>query len=91
MNYQARPEAFFESLKTFVADTSRNDAAFYAKDIRKYFRLHPMQLKRFLDELEGRGFIKCRSRHIKRVMNMKCLYGMITSSCNLELMHWISC
>ena len=60
-----KTRSFFESLKTFIADTSRNDAAFYAKDIRKYFRLHPMQIKRFLDELEGRGFIKCRSRHMK--------------------------
>jgi hypothetical protein len=24
-----------------------------------------MQLKRFLDELEGRGFIKCKSKHMK--------------------------
>ncbi len=24
-----------------------------------------MQLKRFLDELEGRGFIKCTSKHMK--------------------------
>ena len=60
-----KTRSFFESLKTFIADTSRNNAAFYAKDIRKYFRLHPMQIKRFLDELEGRGFIKCRSRHMK--------------------------
>ena len=60
-----KTRSFFESLKTFLADTSRNDAAFYAKDIRKYFRLHPMQIKRFLDELEGRGFTKCRSRHMK--------------------------
>jgi len=60
-----KTRSFFESLKTFLADTSRNDAVFYAKDIRKYFRLHPMQIKRFLDELEGRGFIKCRSRHMK--------------------------
>ena len=39
--------------------------SFYAKDIRKYFSLHPMQLKRFLDELEGRGFIKCKNRSNK--------------------------
>ena len=56
---------FFESLKTFLKDNRQNDSVFYAKDIRKYFRLHPMQLKRFLDELEGRGFIKCRNRHMK--------------------------
>jgi len=56
---------FFESLKTFLKDTRKSDPVFYAKDIRKYFRLHPMQLKRFLDELEGRGFIKCRNRHMK--------------------------
>lgn len=60
-----KTRSFFESLKTFLKDTRKNDPVFYAKDIRKYFRLHPMQLKRFLDELEGRGFIKCRNRHMK--------------------------
>lgn len=56
---------FFESLKNFLAEMQSGCSVFYAKDIRKYFRLHPMQLKRFLDELEGRGFIKCKSKHMK--------------------------
>ena len=56
---------FFESLKSFLTEMQKGSAAFYAKDIRKYFRLHPMQLKRFLDELEGRGFIKCKNRSNK--------------------------
>lgn len=53
---------FFESLKTLLGQSQNSSRVFYAKDIRKHFRLHPMQLKRFLDELEGRGFIKCTSR-----------------------------
>jgi DNA primase catalytic core len=53
---------FFESVKELQKDIQQGNPLFYVKDIRKYFRLHPMQLKRFLDELEGRGFIKCKSR-----------------------------
>ena len=56
---------FFESLKELLNESQKGNPVFYAKDIRKYFRLHPMQLKRFLDELEGRGFIKCKSRSNK--------------------------
>jgi hypothetical protein len=53
---------FFESLKEFLLESQPGNPVFYAKDIRRHFRLHPMQLKRFLDELEGRGFIKCKNR-----------------------------
>ena len=56
---------FFESLKSFLTEMQNGSTDFYAKDIRKYFRLHPMQLKRFLDELEGRGFVKCKNRSNK--------------------------
>ena len=56
---------FFESLKKLLTDVQKTNAIFYVKDVRKYFRLHPMQLKRYLDELEGRGFIKCKSRSNK--------------------------
>ena len=56
---------FFESLKELLTDVQKTNAIFYVKDVRKYFRLHPMQLKRYLDELEGRGFIKCKSRSNK--------------------------
>jgi DNA primase len=56
---------FFESLKELQIELQKGIPVFYAKDIRKYFRLHPMQLRRFLDELEGRGYIKCKSRHMK--------------------------
>jgi DNA primase len=56
---------FFESLKELQNEVQKGNPIFYAKDTRKYFRLHPMQLKRFLDELEGRGFIKCKSRSNK--------------------------
>ena len=56
---------FFESLKELQTEMQKGNPIFYAKDIRKYFRLHPMQLRRFLDELEARGFIKCKSKHMK--------------------------
>jgi DNA primase catalytic core len=60
-----KTRGFFESLKELLNESQEGSPVFYAKDIRKYFRLHPMQLKRFLDELEGRGFIKCKSRSNK--------------------------
>jgi len=56
---------FFETLKEFAGEIQEETSVFHAKDIRKRFRLHPMQLKRHLDELEGRGFIKCKSRSHK--------------------------
>jgi DNA primase len=56
---------FFESLKELQSGLQQGNPLFHVKDVRKYFRLHPMQLKRFLDELEGRGFIKCKSRSNK--------------------------
>jgi DNA primase len=56
---------FFESLKELQTEMQKGSPVFYAKDIRKYFRLHPMQLRRYLDELEARGFIKCKSKHMK--------------------------
>ena len=53
---------FFESLKSHVGAVYPGSAVFYAKEIRKTFRLHPMKLKRYLDELESMGYIKCKNR-----------------------------
>lgn len=53
---------FFESLKSHIKTVYPNSAVFYAKEIRKTFRLHPMKLKRYLDELEAMGYIKCKNR-----------------------------
>ncbi len=51
---------FFESLKFYLKDQegSQEQTSFYAKDIRKHFRLHPQKLSRFLVNLEKRGLIK---------------------------------
>ena len=51
---------FFEYLKDHVSRNHENnpDATFYAKDIRKERRLHPMKLARYLSGLERRGYIK---------------------------------
>ena len=51
---------FFESLKKHL-ETKNNkghEVSFYAKDIRKHFRIHPMKLSRYLSNLERRGMIK---------------------------------
>lgn len=56
---------FFESLKSHVKTVYPNSTVFYAKEIRKSFRLHPMKLKRYLDELEAMGYLKCKNRNQK--------------------------
>ena len=51
---------FFEYLKDHVSRHRPKDpeATFYAKNIRKERRLHPMKLARYLSGLERRGYIK---------------------------------
>lgn len=51
---------FFESLKMWLKakEGEGDNSAFYAKDIRKAFRLHPMKLTRHLVNLERRGLIR---------------------------------
>jgi DNA primase len=50
---------FFEQLKSHVKAGSKDpNASFFAKDIRKTYRMHPMQLTRHLIQLERRGYIK---------------------------------
>ena len=50
---------FFEQLKSHVKAASKDpNATFFAKDIRKTYRMHPMQLTRHLIQLERRGYIK---------------------------------
>ncbi len=45
---------FFESLKS----KNKKDYTFFAKDLRKRLRIHPMKLSRYLVQLESRGYIK---------------------------------
>ncbi|MFM7855150.1 MAG: DNA primase, partial [Flammeovirgaceae bacterium] len=45
---------FFESLK----NKTDKENSFFAKDLRKTLRMHPMKLARYLIQLEGRGYIK---------------------------------
>jgi len=45
---------FFESLKS----KSSKDNTFFAKDLRKTLRMHPMKLSRYLVQLESRGYVK---------------------------------
>ena len=54
---------FFESLKKFIKE--QRAKTFYAKDIRRHFRMHPMELQRRLGELEARGLVRCVSRSNK--------------------------
>jgi len=53
---------FFESLKEIQIKEEKGNALFRSVEIRQRFRLHPMQLKRYLDELEQRNLICCKSR-----------------------------
>jgi len=54
---------FFESLKEYIKE--QKTKSFYAKDIRRYFRMHPMELQRRLNDIEARGLIRCVSRSNK--------------------------
>lgn len=54
---------FFESLKELVKQWEVK--TFYAKDVRKYMRMHPMTLQRHFNELERRGLMRCISRSNK--------------------------
>jgi DNA primase len=54
---------FFESLKELVQQW--NIKTFYAKDVRKSLRMHPMTLQRYFSELEKRGLIRCTHRSNK--------------------------
>jgi DNA primase len=47
---------FFETLKEQVKEA--NTTIFFAKDVRKNFRMHPMKLSRYLSQLEQRNYIK---------------------------------
>jgi DNA-binding HxlR family transcriptional regulator len=50
---------FFEQLKSHVKAANKDpNATFFAKDIRKTYRMHPMALTRHLIQLERRGYIK---------------------------------
>ena len=50
---------FFEQLKSHVKAAHKDpNATFFAKDIRKTYRMHPMALTRHLIQLERRGYIK---------------------------------
>ncbi len=54
---------FFESLKEYIKE--QKTKSFYAKDIRRHFRMHPMELQRRLNEIESRGLVRCVSRSNK--------------------------
>ena len=54
---------FFESLKEYIKEIKSK--SFYAKDIRRHFRMHPMEMQRRLNEIEARGLIRCVSRSNK--------------------------
>jgi DNA primase catalytic core len=51
---------FFENLKFYLKnqDNQTEQTSFYAKEIRKAFRMHPQKLSRYLINLEKRGLIK---------------------------------
>jgi DNA primase len=49
---------FFESLKHTLTRNGQKQTSFFAKDIRKAYRMHPMQLQRHLINLERRGYLQ---------------------------------
>lgn len=49
---------FFETLKATIRKDKPNQSTFFANEIRKAYRMHPMKLSRLLMHLEQRGLIK---------------------------------
>jgi DNA primase len=49
---------FFENLKHTLNKNGQRQTSFFAKDIRKSYRMHPMQLQRHLINLERRGYLQ---------------------------------
>jgi len=47
---------FFESLKTYLKTVKQD--SFYARSLREKLRMNPMQVNRYLNELEQRGYIR---------------------------------
>lgn len=47
---------FFETIKNLVKDTEQK--CFYVKPIREKLRMNPMQISRYLRELDARGYIQ---------------------------------
>lgn len=56
---------FFESLKQTLSRNGQRQTSFFAKDIRKSYRMHPMQLQRHLINLERRGYLQRISNNRK--------------------------
>ena len=48
--------SFFETIKNLVKDTEQK--CFYVKPIREKLRMNPMQISRYLRELDARGYIQ---------------------------------
>ena len=49
---------FFENTKKLLRKKSKENQSFYAKEIREHFRMNPMRVNRYLNDLEMRGYVK---------------------------------
>jgi DNA primase len=47
---------FFESVKSWMQSVEKE--SFYSKEVREKFRMNPMQVNRYIRELEQRGYVK---------------------------------
>jgi hypothetical protein len=48
---------FFEDLKNLVQQRKKDNKSFYAKEVREYYRMNPMRVNRYLNDLEMRSYI----------------------------------
>jgi DNA primase len=48
---------FFEDLKILVQQRKKENKSFYAKEVREYYRMNPMRVNRYLNDLEMRSYI----------------------------------
>ena len=56
---------FFESLKSLTTEKPSESKTFYAKEVRQHFRMNPMKVNRYLNQLESRGYINRRGGNRK--------------------------
>ena len=49
---------FFENTKKLLRKKGKDNQSFYAKEIREHFRMNPMRVNRYLNDLEMRGYVK---------------------------------
>ena len=78
---------FFENAKKLLRKKGKENQSFYAKEIRELFRMNPMRVNRYLNDLEMRGYIKQTGGNRKTGFEYEIIawneYELLKSSINI--------